>query len=150
MPATVTLSTTTLLTELKPSDSLVRVASTSGLIADVHLFLNGELMRVVSPDVASSGVYVYRGVGGTSAVRHDPGAVIYIGAADQFYSTDPVGSPPEAIPVSPWINIQSGAIWFAQGSATSDEPRWWQKQAVVPEVGALGILGFSYEPTSST
>lgn len=150
MPATVTLSTTRLLTELKASESLVRVASTSGLIPDTHLFIDGELMRVVGPDVASSGVYVQRGVGGTAASNHDPGATAYIGTADQFFATDPVGSPPETILVSPWINVLSGAIWYAQGSAANNEPRWWQKQAVVPEVGPLGVQRFTYEPTEST
>ncbi len=151
MAATVTLSTTTLLAGVGAADRSVKVASTSGLTPSVRLFVNGELMEVVSLGV-SPWVNVRRGVDGTAAAPHDSADTIYIGRADQFYVSDPVGAPPEAIPVSPYINAINGTVWFAQGDA---EPsgrcqRWWQQQTTTYGVGALGVRTSTLNPSSST
>ena len=151
MPATTTLSSTTLQASVGRSDRQVLVASTSGLAAGVRLWVDSELMSVVGLGVGNW-VYVRRGVDGTAGAHHDSSATITIGRADQFYDHDPVGAPPEAIPVSPYINVINGTVWYAQGDA---EPagftqRWWQKQAVTYGTGALGVRTTTLEPTSST
>ena len=117
MPATVTLPTTTLGVGVLDKDTLVSLASTSGVFAGIRLFIDGELMKVVSLDV-DPWVRVIRGVDGTSAAPHPSTATVYIGRGDQFYQNDPVGRPPAAIPVSPYINVINGSVWFAQGDTT--------------------------------
>ena len=149
MPATVTLSTTTLQAGVGSGDRQVLVASTSGLTPGVRLFADSELMSVVSLGV-SNWVNVLRGVDGSAAQHHDSGATITIGRADQFHSTDPTGAPPEAIPVSPYINVINGAVWFAQGDANSAGKRWWQKQTTTYGTGALGVRTSELSPESST
>jgi len=151
MPATVTLSTTTLQASVGAGDRQILVASTSGLIPGVRLWVDTELMSVVSLGVGNW-VNVLRGESGSAAQHHDSGVTITIGQPHQFYSTDPVGAPPEAIPVSPYINVINGTVWYAQGDAlpTGQSQRWWQKQTATYGVGALGVRTVTLEPTSST
>jgi hypothetical protein len=77
---------------------------------------------------------------------------VYIARADQLYSTDPYGRPPEAIPVSPWINVRTGDVFFAQGDTlpVGQGDRWWQKQTTTREAGALGVRVTTVTPESST
>ena len=136
MPATVTLSSTTLKSGVNASQRSVRVESTSGLIPGLQLFVDGELMTVVSLGIDPE-VNVLRGVGGTRAAEHDGGATVYIGRPDQFFVYDPAGRPPAVIPVSPHINVTNGAVWFASGGPQAY--RKWEKQEVAVQAGALGI-----------
>ena len=151
MPATVTLASTTLSVPCGSSDGVIKVASTSGLTPGTRLFLDGELMTVVSLGV-DPWVNVQRGRDGTAALPHDGGGTIYIGRADQFYEADPIGSPSEAIAVSPWINARNGSVWFAQGDSvpTGTAVRWWQKQTATYSFGPLGVRTVTLDPTSST
>ncbi|HEX6038913.1 hypothetical protein [Longimicrobium sp.] len=149
MPATVTLSTTELVEAVGPSDGAVKLASTSGLFAGYRLFLEGESMEVISLGV-DSWVNVRRGVDGTKGVPHASGGTIYIGQPHQFYSQDPTGRPPAVIPVSPYINVVNGSLWFAQGDALPTATRWWQRQTTTHGVGALGVRTTTLDPTSST
>jgi hypothetical protein len=140
MAATVTLSTTTLASPVSASSSEVKVASTTGLSTGTRLFVDKELMSVEGFGVSNS-VKVIRGVDGTAASAHSSSATVTIGRADQFYDTDPVGTPDAAIPVSPYINVRNGKIWVAQGSevAGGDVTRWWQEQTTTYSTGALGV-----------
>lgn len=151
MPATVTLSTTTLSTPVGTSEKQIEVASTSGLTEGTRLWIDRELMSVVSLGVGNW-VNVRRGVDGTNASAHASTATVYIGRADQFYSSDPVGSPPDAVLVSPYINTRSGEVWFAQGDVlpTGQAIRWWQRQTTTYETGPLGIRTTTLDPSSST
>jgi len=151
MPATVTLSTTTLLVAVGPSDKVVKVGSVSGLTPGTRLYLDGELMQVVSLGIETY-ANVNRGVDGTQALPHDSGATVYVGRGDQFYSQDPTGSPPEAIPVSPYINARNGTFWFAQGGTAPDGKafRWWQKQTIVYGTTSFGVRTTTLDPTAST
>jgi hypothetical protein len=146
MPATVTLSTTTLGPRVGASGRSVQVASTSGLIPGIWLFCDGELMSVVRLGVGTD-VTVLRGQGGTRATEHASGATIYIGRPDQFYSSDPVGRPPDAIPVDPHINAANGAVWFATGAG---DTRRWERQVATTTAGPLGVSVTTLSPTSST
>lgn len=149
MAATVTLSTTTLVDGCTPSAQQIKVASTSGLTAGTRLFVDRELMKVVSLDI-DPWVNVLRGVDGTSASAHSSGGTLYIGRGDQFYQSDPVGSPSVVIPVSPYINVVTGGVWFARGDAKDRSIRWWQQQSTTFGVGSLGVRTTTLEPTVST
>lgn len=151
MPATVTLSSTTLVESVGSSERQVKVASTSGLTPGIRLFCDNELMTVVSLGV-SPWVNVLRGVDGTASTPHSTGDVVYLGRADQFYHADPVGDPPASIPVSPYINAANGTVWFAQGDSVPEgqNKRWWEKQTATRSIGPLGIYVTTYSPTSST
>ena len=151
MPATVTLNTTTLLLPVGKSDGQIKVASTAGLYPGTRLWMDRELMEVVRVGI-DPWVNVRRGVDGTAGAAHSSAITITIGRADQFYSTNPAGRPANAVPVSPYINVITGEVWYAQGDTdpNGDAPRWWQRQTTTYDVGALGIRTVSQDPTSST
>ena len=152
MPATVTLSTTTLLAPLDEHEGVVTLASVSGLFPGYRLYVDRELMSVLRVGVGTQ-VHVNRGVDGTKGAIHVSGSTVTIGQAHQFYGKDPVGSPPEAIPVSPWINVVNGKFWYAQGDPTpagGNVARWWQERTATYGTGPLGVRTVTYNPTSST
>ena len=155
MPATVTLSTTSLVNPVDGGSPQIVVASTTGLFPGVRLYVDQELMAVVSLGSLSNGngqVTVRRGVDGTLGAPHASLSTVTIGTADQFYSTDPVGRPPDEIPVSPYINARDGRVWFAQGNTlpAGIGVRWWQQQTATYDTGVLGVPTTTLNPTSST
>ncbi len=125
MPATVTLSSTTLSQNVDRASTSVTLASTSGVLPGLRLYCEGELMAVQSLGVGTN-VNVRRGVDGTPGAPHSSTATVYIGQADQFYSQDPVGRPSGATAVSPYINAINGTVWLAQGDVlpTGQSFRW--------------------------
>ena len=151
MPATVTLSTTTLVTALDATSNEVKLASTSGLTPGKRLFVNGEVMTVVRL-LIDSWVQVSRGVDGTKGSIHPSGLTVFIADAHQLYDRDPVGAPPVAIHVSPWINVRNGSVWFARGDVLPEgnSNRWWQQRTTTYGVGPLGVLTTTFDPTVST
>lgn len=153
MPATVTLSTTTLAESIDAFAKQIKVADASGILPGYRLWMDAELLSVVSLGIATSAytqVNVLRGVDGSAAAPHSSAATITIGRADQFYSSNPVGAPPSAIPVSPYINVVNGSVWYAQGDSEGGGNRWWQQQQTTYSVGALGVRQAVQDPTSST
>jgi hypothetical protein len=151
MAATVTLATTTLLAFVNPLDTRITVASTSGLSPGTRLWIDRELMSVVSLGVGTS-VNVLRGVDGTSTTKHDPTSSITIGRGDQFYNVDPTGHPPEVVPVIPYINVLNGNIWYPEGDEipVDGSQRWWQLQQPTYGPGSLGVRVTTLNPTAST
>lgn len=151
MPATTTLSTTTLSVHVDRSGDLVKLASTSGVYPGYRLFLDGESMEVVSLEV-DPWVRVRRGVDGTNGVPHVAPSTVYIAQPHQLYQKDPTGRPPAVIEVSPWINVINGKIWFSQGDALpeSTSNRWWQEQTATYSQGPLGVRTTTLDPASST
>lgn len=151
MPATVTLSTTTLTAPVSSTSGLISVASTAGMTPGMRLWVDRELMSVVSLDV-DPWVRVLRGVDGSAASAHNSSSTVTIGRGDQFYSSDPVGQPPAAIPVSPYINVLTGDVFLAQGSAQpgGSNVRWWQKVTTTYGAGAFGAVTTTQSPTAST
>lgn len=149
MGATVTLSTTTLSQSVSSGDGQIKVASTTGMTSGKRLFIDGEVMTVVSLAV-DPWVNVLRGRDGTSATAHSGGVTVYIARADQLYDVDPIGAPDVTFPVSPYINVRTGKVYFAQGDATNPSIRWWQAQTTTYDVGALGVRTTVVSPTSST
>lgn len=151
MSATETLSSTTLDGAVGASDGQIKVASTSGIRRGYRLYLDGELMEVLSLGVDPF-VNVIRGVDGTKGSAHVSGATVYIGQGHQFYNQDPVGRPADSILVSPYINVKAGRVWFARGdnlpSGTAN--RYWQLQTATYGTGPLGVATTTYDPTAST
>ena len=152
MPATVTLATTTLTYGVNAGAGEVELSSVSGINPGYRLWIDRELMKVLSIVTGTTRVKVSRGVDGTAASAHSSTSTVTIGRGDQFYTTDPVGAPPAEILVSPYINVINGKTWYAQGDA---EPslgpvRWWQQPETTYSYGALGIRESSVDLTSST
>lgn len=151
MPATTTLSTTTLSQNVSASAGAIKVASTSGIVPDLRLFVDGESMRVIGFGVdTTTDVKVRRGQDGTVARAHEKGDTVYLAQGHQLYTYDPQGAPPDVILVSPHINLQNGAVWFARGGPSSSAKRWWQKQAPTVTTGPLGVQSVTFDPTTST
>lgn len=151
MPATVTLSTTTLQANVSNGETQVKVASTTGLTPGTRLFVEGEVMSVVSLGV-NPWVNVNRGVDGTASLPHNSLATVYIAAPNQLYATNPVGRPPAVIAVSPWINVKDNRVWFAQGDTLpyNVANRWWQEALTNYDTSVLGVTVATQSPTSSS
>lgn len=153
MPATVTLSTVTLTYGVSATDRFISVSSTSGLTPGKRLFVDKELMAVISAP-SSIVAEVRRGVDGTAAGAHSSSATLTIGDADQFFAHDPFNVPMSAIRVSPYINALNGKVFYAQGDVEQfpGQPvaRWWQEVTNVYGQGALGIRTQTSDPTAST
>lgn len=156
MPATVTLATTTLQESVSATQQQIKVASSTGLTEGIRLYIDKELMSTVSVGITAGNytqVNVRRGVDGTIATAHSSTATITIGRGDQFYHSDPVGAPPLAVLVSPYINVITGTIWYAQGDATEtgEVVRWWQQVTTTySDGGAFGVRTTTSDPTAST
>lgn len=150
MPATVTLSTTTLTYGVDPVASKVTLGSVTGVKPGVCLWIDRELMQVRS--VSGLVAEVLRGRAGTAASRHSSSALVTIGNADQFYATDPMGSPASAVLVSPYINTFSGKVFLAQGDSLPEGQtyRWWQEVTTTYGYGPLGVRTQSSSPESGT
>lgn len=138
--ATVTLATTTTTARIAPGDTLITLASLSGVTPGVGLFIDAELLVVASPVRPNGLVPVLRGREGSASGVHAAGATVTIGRLDQFYGTDPVGVPPLPPPVLPYINVVNGSVWQPVGdeAGPSQDGRSWQKQIAVITAGALG------------
>lgn len=151
MPARVNLATTVITNTVKAGDGRIRLSSTSGVFPGKCLWFDGELTCAVRID-PDNWVRVLRGQDGSPVLAHASGVTVYIGSGDQFYNFDPVGRPPETFEVSPWINVQGGKVWFAQGDndPVGQAERYWQLQETTREVGALGVRITTPFPTSST
>lgn len=150
MGATVTLSTTTLTNGINPGDDSLVLGSVTGIIRGYRLWIDKELLAVLSVDSASNRVTAKRGSDGTNAARHSSSSLVTIGSPQHFYSSDPLGAPAPVIPVSPYINVLNGKVWLAQGDATDLSYRWWQEVTSSYGIGPLGIRTSSSDPTSST
>lgn len=150
MPATVTLTQGTLTYGISSGDEEVVLSTVTGIDRGTRIFIDSELM---SAKAAPNGlrVKVLRGVDGTPAAPHSSSAVCTIGRADQFYTEDPKGRPDNVIPVSPYINVVNGSIWFAQGDSLPDSSlRWWQEMTTEYQIGAFGVRFSESAPSSST
>jgi len=134
------LASTTLAMPLTAMDRQVQLASTTGILVDQLLVIDGEAMRVrVTPKTST--VYVLRGQQGTQAVTHTNGATVYSGNPTQFYTVNPRGVPVSDPPANPWINLTTGAIWFAVGDQVGPNAgdRVWQPQTSTPTIASLGV-----------
>lgn len=153
MPAATTLATTSLTLWIDALAHEVQLASGSGIVPGLRLWVDRELMEVKSLPDSLNIVRVKRGVDGTAPSRHSSTATVTIGRADQFYAHDPYGAPPSVILVSPFINVLNGKVWLAQGDALPDNAtvRWWQEVTNSYPSASLGITqNPSPSPTAST
>lgn len=139
MAALATLATTTLSQLVGPSDQTFKLASTSGITPGTRLYLDRELTSVVS--VGDGLVTVRRGVDGTAGARHGYNTLITIGRADQFFEVDPLGLPPNELPVTPYINVLTGVVWVATGDEQGPgvSGRLWQQSTTTSTIGSLGV-----------
>lgn len=149
MASTVSLSSTTLAQPISATADLIKVSSTTGILPGLRLFVDGELMSVVSLQV-DPWIKVLRGRDGTASAAHLETSQVWIGRGDQFFDQDPTGLPPAATPVSPYINVRNGSVWFTQGDdvPSGQSLRWWQKQTTTYDQSSLGVRTVTPSPTS--
>jgi hypothetical protein len=137
------LTQTTLVTTIGPSQNVFLLASvtgisgfgpginspTGGTVANgniTDLYIDRELMQVVSVNVIAKTVSVIRGSGGSQASAHALGTIVIAGTPGAFFDFDPegfcaalpnvppgqnqvIGNPPA---FTPWINQRTGAQWI--------------------------------------
>lgn len=77
------------------------------------LFIDRELVQVVSVNTTAKTVVVQRGVGGTQASPHKSGIKVIAASAPAFQAYDPQGTcTASATPASPWINYKTSNQWL--------------------------------------
>ncbi len=148
MGASETLSTVTLAQEVDANALEVRLVSSEGLTPGLRLYFDRELMEITF--LHDSGrVTVRRGSDATFGAAHASGIDGFVGRADQFFSSDPLGIPAQSVSVTPYINAISGTVWLNQGDdARVIGDRWWQKVTPVYAIDALGIRRSASSVTS--
>lgn len=141
MPATVTLATITLANAVAIDNRHWMLSSLVGVVPGMRLYAGQELVAVEAYTPVANVVIVRRGVDGTITTPHPAGATIYIGRADQFYGSDPMGTPPNPMAVSPYINVVTGAFWTVQGDevGAGAAARAWVPITTTQAPGALGV-----------
>jgi len=143
--ATVNLASTTFTQPVLAGDTIVYLASTSGVTPNSVLFANRELLDVAYIDSINSGVHVRRGYEGTATRAHSPLETVWIAQPNQLYESDPVGVPPVGVYVLPHINVINGNVWTVQGNDSGDgaQDRSWQLITNVQFPGALGVRQYT-------
>lgn len=108
-----TVTSTTLSSAVAATDSIINVASATGITADppTTLYIDREVMPVVS--VSSTAITVRRTA---RATAHISGAVVWVGRPNWFRSTDPSGACTVTTEhVHPWVNTATGSVWYCSG-----------------------------------
>ena len=149
----VTFTQTTLTKPLSKDSNECYLASTSGLIPGVHrLVIDAESMAVTGLGPSGGLVFLRRGQDLTLTGDHADGTIVWVAEPHQLYDRDPLGLPPDQVLYSPWINLRTGAVWFAQGDATGAgvKTRWWQQMIATRTIDGLGFRQTTYDPTASS
>lgn len=108
---------TTLSSAVSATAMTVTVASATGLTAGSYLYIDTELMQIVS--VSSTTATVRRGLaqGGSPASAHASGAIVWVGTGDVFKTYDVAGACTAATQLYvPHINTKNGRIFDCEQS----------------------------------
>jgi hypothetical protein len=102
------------------ANTKIRLASVTGVVAGTSMLYVedgtgaiglGEVMFVNA--VTGTTVSVTRGYYGSNGNPHISGALVLIGAPNQFYAVEPTGAcTPAAQPVTPYLNVKTGNEWL--------------------------------------
>lgn len=113
--AQATLSSTTLSADIDQDDTILRVASSSGITAGTTmLYIDREAINVLA--VSGTSLTVSRGVRGTRGGGHVSGAIVYHGPPQYFTANDYAGSCTSTNElVLPLINIMNGNRFDCKG-----------------------------------
>ena len=88
-------------------------SSFGAVVAGQVLFVDLELMTINA--VSGTTLTVTRGT--SNAAAHASGAVVFIGPASMFKTTDPpIGACTAASVPAPWVNVQTGNAWLCRNS----------------------------------
>ncbi len=143
MLATFTLATTNFASAVSESDTIVNLASTSGIVPGVFLFANREAMKVVGLTGIGNYASVLRGKAATVTRAHSTNETVWIAQGYQLFETDPQGTlSAGAVPLAnPHINVMNGTVWVTQGDDDGADvgARTWQQVTTTQSFGALGI-----------
>ena len=112
--AQTTLSSTTLSAAVNNDVNIVTVASATGIDVGDYLFVDREAMRVLG--LTGTQVRVTRGFAGTAARAHAASVTVYLGAPDNFYSSEVAGAcTASAETYTPRIVLPTGNVYSCTG-----------------------------------
>ena len=114
-----TFTATTLSQAVVSNQRNIPLASVTGISGQgsvpgnaTDIYVDRELMQVVSVNTVNNTVTVIRGASGTQASAHNSGAAVLAGQPSWFQNYDPEGSCTRASTVvQPWINQRTGDEW---------------------------------------
>jgi len=98
------LTSTTLSFACSSADTLLTLASVSGVVPGVLLSIDSEILQVATLTGVSTQVRVRRGVNGTASTAHAAAATVYVGVPADF-----------AIPAQDIVVAPSGSVLTGQG-----------------------------------
>ena len=98
------LTSTTLSAACLAADTLLTLASTTGVLPGMNLGIESEILQVVRLTGVSTQIIARRGVAGSISAAHAAAATVYVGVPDDF------AIPSQAIVVAP-----SGSVLTGQG-----------------------------------
>ena len=106
--------------------------TTGGNANTTDLYIDRELLQVVSVNTTAKTVTVLRGQGGSQAAPHASGAMVLAGPPAAFLNYDPEGycggatgtgfSPSNPPQYTPWVNQRTGAQWLCSSITHSWVP----------------------------
>lgn len=101
-------------------------AAGTGNITDIYI--DRELMQVVSVNTTAKVVSVLRGQGGSQASAHASGDMVIIGPPGSFYNYDPeglcIGTGSTPAQYTPWVNQRTSAQWLCSSVTNTWVPGW--------------------------
>lgn len=152
------LTATKLAAAVTSSANIVRVSSTTGILAGNLLFIEdgtgagsgaGSSESMLVESVSGTVLTVVRGYYGSIANAHISGALVITGTPNQFFSVEPSGAcTATAQPVTPYINVKSGNQWLCSSVTSSWVPGFFNTAtqsgvtaAVASAAGAVNPSG---------
>lgn len=127
-----TLTQTTASAKIDYNTTSFSLASVTGITGfstgnTIDLYIDRELMQVVSVNTAAKSVSVLRGMSGTQAAAHASGVMVLSGNPNAFIAYDPEGvcsitnprNAAEAVPAQPTINIKNGNQWLCSAAIST-------------------------------
>ena len=113
-----TFTGTTLGSAITASQNQLSLAAVTGISGAstgnlTDIYVDKELMQVLTVNTTAKTVTVIRGVSGTQAAAHISGALVLAAAPPAFQNYDPEGScTASSTPAQPWINTRTGNQWL--------------------------------------
>lgn len=147
-----TLTQTTLSAAVAVTDTVITVASATGIVApNLSTGVVGSLLFVLTPGTKGEVMYA-QSISSTSITvkrqgnrrASTSGAIVLIGAPNLFYTVDPQGACTAATTlVTPYVNVANGQQWLCSTIMLSWVPGWGNaaRDSALPTAAVASAAG---------
>lgn len=157
-----TLTQTSLSAKITNTATTIPLASLTNITGfntgnTTDLYIDRELMQVVSVNTTAKTAAVLRGVSGTQAAAHAASNMVLAGNPNAFINFDPSGTcsltapqgPTEAVPAQPTINTRTGAQWLCSTVTSTWVPGFSNGAALQPLTVTTAVASVAGTTTPS-